>query len=142
MCDVRGRCPGWVDARSLSIRSFTNRKFQFVACFVFSNVLSDQAMEKPTNKMGRPSAYTNAAAMPRLKEPTKAVVNQGRRAGQPKASCLSQRLDSAGARRPISSPLENKRESGGHKKKALISGGYSPCRLCPNRQGTSGAYAW
>ncbi len=73
-------------------------------------------MERPTNKMGRPSAYTNAAAKPRLKEPTKAVVNQGRRAGQPKSSCLSQRLDSAGARRPISSPLENKRESGGHKK--------------------------
>ena len=43
-------------------------------------------MEKPTKKMGRPRAYANAAAMPSLKEPTKAVVNQGRRAGQPKSS--------------------------------------------------------
>ena len=71
-------------------------------------------MENPTKKMGRPRAYANAVAMLSLKEPTKEVVNQGRRAGQPKSSCLSQRLDSAGG--PYPSPLENKRESGGHKK--------------------------
>jgi hypothetical protein len=97
-------------------------------------------MEKPTNKMGRPSAYTNAAAMPRLKEPTKAVVNQGRRAGQPKSSCLSQRLDSAGG--PYLHRSRTKGKAVDKKRKALISGGYSLYRLCPNRQGTSGAYAW
>jgi pectin methylesterase-like acyl-CoA thioesterase len=70
-------------------------------------------MEKPAKKMGRPRAYANAVAMPSLKEPTKEVVNQGRRAGQPKSSRESEiRLGG----RPISSPPENKRESGGHKK--------------------------
>ena len=74
-------------------------------------------MEKPAKKMGRPRADANALAMPSLKEPTKEVVNQGRRAGQPKSSRspLSESEIRLGGR-PISSPLENKRESGGHKK--------------------------
>ena len=78
-----------------------------------------QAMEKQAKKMGRPRAYANAVAMPSLKEPTKEVVNQGRRAGQPKSSrspLSSEPEIRLGGRRPISSPPENKRESGGHKK--------------------------